>query len=104
MFTGEIIAINTLGVIPCIMFACYVLDKVSRNEIFTIDSFVVNSTVILISIAIMYIFNLIIGLLPVYNTIRKTPASILARHDLDWFFKDKYIEKLFEEKILRLDK
>ena len=83
MFTGEIIAITTLGGVPGIMLASYILDKVSNNDIFEIDTFVVNSTVILISIAIMYAFNLVIGLLPVYNTIRKTPASILARHDLD---------------------
>lgn len=83
MFTGEIIAITTVGGIPGIAFCSYVLEKISNNEIFPIDKFVVNSTTVLAAVVIMYVFNLIIGLLPVFNTIRKTPASILSRHDLD---------------------
>ena len=83
MFMGEIVAITTIGGVPGILFSSYILKLISENEIFTIDSFVVNSKTIIISIIIMYVFNLIIGLLPVYNTIKKTPASILARYDLD---------------------
>ncbi len=83
MFMGEIVAITTIGGVPGILFSSYILKLISENEIFTIDSFVVNSKTVIMSIIIMYVFNLIIGLLPVYNTIKKTPASILARYDLD---------------------
>ena len=38
---------------------------------------------ILISVLIVYGFNIIVGLLPVFNTIRKTPAQILSRIDAD---------------------
>ncbi len=83
MFTGEIISITIIGGIPGIAFCSYVLGMIANNSVFQIEKFVVNSKVILIAVAIMFIFNLFIGLLPVFNTIRKTPASILARHDLD---------------------
>ena len=45
--------------------------------------FIINPFIILVSIICMYAFNLIIGLLPVFNTIKHKPAEILARHDLD---------------------
>ena len=48
------------------------------------DQFMFNSTVLLISIAIFVLFNIIVGLLPVFNVIRKTPARILSRNDVDW--------------------
>ena len=83
MFTGEIIAITTLGGIPGIVFASYVLEKISNNNIFSINKFLVNITTISLATIIIYVFNLIIGLLPVYNVLRKTPARILSRHDVD---------------------
>jgi hypothetical protein len=42
-----------------------------------------NPVVIGSAIVLCYIFNLFVGLIPVFNTLRKTPAQILARHDLD---------------------
>ena len=43
----------------------------------------INIWVVLISIIVMYLFNIIVSLLPVFNTMRKTPANILSRYDLD---------------------
>ena len=42
-----------------------------------------NSTVLLISVAILVVFNIVIGLLPVRNVIRKTPARILSGNNVD---------------------
>ena len=39
--------------------------------------------VLLISIVIIYAFNIIVGLTPVMGTLRKTPAQILSRTDLE---------------------
>ena len=83
MFMGEIIAITTLGGIPGIIICSYILQVLSHNRIFEISMFVVNAEVIIITLIIIYGFNLIVGLIPVFNVIRKTPAAILARHDLD---------------------
>ena len=33
-------------------------------------------------IIFVYLFNIIIGLIPIFNVVRKTPAQILARYDI----------------------
>ena len=82
MFMGEIFAITTMASIPGVLFMAYILHILSG--IIYLRSFIlVNSSVIIISIIIIYLFNLLIGLLPVINTIRKRPAIILSRYDLD---------------------
>jgi hypothetical protein len=42
----------------------------------------INPVIALISLAIVVVFNLVAGLIPVYTTMRKTPAQILARTDI----------------------
>lgn len=82
MFYGEIIAITTIASVPGIILASYIL-KVLSNIKFLSKYFLINFRIVLLSIIFVYIFNLIIGLIPVFNTIRRRPASILSRHDLD---------------------
>ena len=82
MFYGEIFAITTLASIPGLLFMSYVLYNLSSIR-FLSRMFVVNPITILIAIILVYLFNLIIGLVPVFNVIRKTPASILSRSDLE---------------------
>ncbi len=82
MFSGEILAITTIASVMGIAFMNYIiycLTKVPYVE----NLFMVNPLTFIISIIIVYFFNLIVGLIPVYNTIRKTPAEILARYDID---------------------
>lgn len=82
MFFGEIFAITTIASIPGIIFMAYILDVLSGIKYLS-NLFVINIFVIVITIIFIYLFNLIIGLFPVFNTIRRTPAEILSRHDLD---------------------
>lgn len=82
MFFGEIFAITTIASIPGIIFMAYILDVLSGIKYLS-NLFVINIFVIVITIIFVYLFNLIIGLFPVFNTIRRTPAEILSRHDLD---------------------
>ena len=82
MFYGEIIAITTIASVPGIILASYILKTLTSIK-FLSKSFLVDFRIILLSIIFVYIFNLIIGLIPVFNTIRHRPASILSRHDLD---------------------
>ena len=35
------------------------------------------------AILIIYGFNIIVGLLPLFKILRKTPAEIFARHDIE---------------------
>ena len=44
--------------------------------------YMVNPVIAGVSLAILVVFNLFAGLIPVYVTMRKTPAQILARIDI----------------------
>lgn len=82
MFAGEIIAITTLANVPAILLTAYVLNTISKVNYFS-KYFVINIPIILLVIIGIYIFNLVIGLIPIFTTIIKTPASILSRYDVD---------------------
>lgn len=82
MFAGEIIAITTLAGIPGLVLMAYILSILSGIKYLT-NYIVVNPLLVGLSIIFVYLFNLIIGLVPVHNTIKKRPAEILARYDLD---------------------
>lgn len=81
MFVGEIIAITTMASLPGIALMTYILSQVS-NIPYIGRVFIINFNTVTISILLIYIFNIIVGLLPLYRVLRKTPAKILARHDV----------------------
>ncbi len=82
MFVGEIFAITTIAGLPGIILMAYFLRVASKIKYLS-NYILINYGVVLLAIIIIYVFNIIIGLLPVINTIRKRPAEILARYDLD---------------------
>ncbi len=82
MFSGEIIAISCTASLLGISFMTYILYSF-KNVPYISNLFMVNFFTYILSFVLVFIFNLIVGLLPVYNTIRKTPAQILARVDVD---------------------
>lgn len=82
MFSGEIFAITIIGSIPGISFMTYIL-KVLTEISFIENMFMVNIYTYLFSIILVMIFNLVVGLIPVFTTIIKTPAQILSRYDVD---------------------
>ncbi len=82
MFTGEILAITTVASLPGWLFMNYVIYKLQDIEAIS-GMFICNAHTILISIAIILIFNVVFGLLPVFHTLVKRPAAILARTDVN---------------------
>lgn len=82
MFSGEIFAVTTIASIPGLLFMAYILNVLSNIKHLK-GMFLININIVLLAIIFIYIFNLIIGLLPVFGVLRKRPASILSRHDLD---------------------
>lgn len=82
MFLGEIIAMTTVTAIPGLLIMVNILKGLQMVPYYQ-DKFMLNFEVIGISILIIVIFNIIVGLLPVFNVIRKTPAQILSRNDVD---------------------
>lgn len=81
MFSGEIIAITTFAAIPGILICAYIIKKLSEIPDLA-DYFMINGMVVITSILLVFVFNLIVGLIPVFNTIRKRPAEILSRTDI----------------------
>ena len=82
MFLGEILAISfTTGIIG-ISLMSYLLMGLTKVSYFK-DNLMFNSNIVLLSAAIFLIFNIIIGLLPVHHTIKKTPAQILSSNNID---------------------
>ena len=83
MFMGEIIAITTLTSLPAMIFMYYAESYLVKSVVSFKTVFYMPLPYLLISILAVYVFNLVIGLLPVWNTMRKRPAAILARKDVD---------------------
>ncbi len=82
MFVGEILAITTMASLPGFVLMAYILSKLSDISYFS-QMFLVNPVVLGVSLLLIYGFNLVFGLLPVFRTIRKTPAAILSRTDVN---------------------
>lgn len=82
MFLGEIISITTVASMPGIALMTYILSQVSKIPM--VDRmFIINFKTVGLCVVIVYAFNIIVGLLPLFKVIRKTPAKILARHDVE---------------------
>lgn len=82
MFLGEIIAITTIASMPGVIFMSYII-KVITGIKYVGDNYLINIPITIAAVIFIYLFNIIVGLLPVFNVVRKAPAEILARHDLD---------------------
>ena len=60
----------------------FLLSQVVRITYFLESLYMVNPVVAGISFGLVLVFNLLAGLIPVYVTMKKTPAQILARTDI----------------------
>lgn len=82
MFIGEIFAITTLTSLPGIILMSYILNTLI-NSINIGKAFIMNWNIAGLSIIVVYLFNLLVGLMPLYSVIGDTPAKIFARHDIE---------------------
>ena len=82
MFAGEIFAITTMASMPGFVLMSYILYRLSQMQYFS-ELFLVNPQILLLCVILIYGLNLVFGLLPVFRTIRKTPAAILSRTDVN---------------------
>ena len=81
MFTGEIIAISTIGSMTVVLFTSYIIYQLTTVSYYA-NKFLVNGYTIITVIILVYLFNLLVGLLPCTLTLRKTPAEIMSRNDI----------------------
>ena len=82
MFTGEILVITCITAVPGIALMYYILANVVRISYYTESLYLLTPAVALVTLALLVVFNLFAGLIPVFFTMRKTPAQILARTDI----------------------
>ena len=82
MFIGEILVITTITGIPGVIVMSSFLKELAKVVFFE-SQYIVNNQVIIISFILIYGLNIIIGLLPLYNLLRKEPADILSRNDVN---------------------
>lgn len=82
MFSNEIIALSIITSIPGIWLMYNILKTIAGLEYFK-NNYMLNYRVAFLSALVFLVFNLIVGLLPVRGTIKKSPASILSRNDVD---------------------
>lgn len=82
MFLGEILVITTISGMLGAIFMGSILQEVTKITFFQ-SMFVMNAKVAVVSVILIYGLNIIVGLLPVRNTIKHTPAQILSRNDVD---------------------
>ncbi len=82
MFTSESIAITSLASLPGVLFMSYCMHILSGIS-YIGKNYAMNIYIMLLCVILMYLFNIIIGLIPVFNTIRKTPATILSSNNVD---------------------
>lgn len=82
IFAGEILVITTITGIPGVLLMTSILKEITKVSLLS-GMFMLNIKIVLISIILIYAFNLIVGLIPIWNVIRKTPAYILSRNDVD---------------------
>lgn len=82
MFMGEIIALTTLTTLPGMAVMGYILSGIAKIPMIG-SQYLMNPAVFLVSLALVFVFNMAAGLLPVAGTMRKTPAAILSRNDVN---------------------
>lgn len=82
MFLGEIIAITSIASLLGIAFMAFIISRLMTVK-FLAKQYLLNPQIVLLSIILIFGFNIIVGLFPVFNTIKKTPAQILSRTDVD---------------------
>lgn len=82
MFSGEILAVTIIASTPGLLLMSYILKELSTISVLS-KTITMNPLVFIVSVIIILGFNLLFGLIPVFTTLRKTPAGILSRTDLE---------------------
>lgn len=77
MFSGEILAIFFTSSLPGFLLAALAVVQLAGNPLYA-GYFYAGPGAMILSLAVILCLNLLFGLLPVWRTIRRTPARILT--------------------------
>ena len=81
MFMGEILVITTVASVPGLIIMNSFLKQISSVSLIS-KQFIINKEIFIISVIVVYVLNLVVGLLPLFNVMRNTPHKILSRNDV----------------------
>jgi len=82
MFTGEILVMTGITAIPGIALMYILLTQFTSISYHLQGEYYITPAVAAAAFGLLLVFNLLAGLIPVFVTMRKTPAQILARTDI----------------------
>lgn len=82
MFTGEILVITFITAVPGIAAMYFILTQMVKTTYYVEGLYMVTPVIAAITFGVILVFNLLAGIIPVFVTMRKTPAQILARTDI----------------------
>ena len=82
MFTGEIMVITFITAVPGIAIMYFILTQMTGITYYVEGLYMISPVIAAVTFGIILVFNLLAGLIPVFVTMRKTPAQILARTDI----------------------
>ncbi len=82
MFTGEIMVITFITAVPGIAIMYFILTQLVSVTYYIAGLYIISPVIAAVTFGVILVFNLIAGLIPVFMTMRKTPAQILARSDI----------------------
>ena len=83
MFAGEVVVISLFTSLPGMAVMAYLLHKITHSVSYLAGTYRIMLMVFAACFGLVFVFNLIVGLLPVFTTLRKPPAAILARNDVN---------------------
>ncbi|NLL62760.1 MAG: ABC transporter ATP-binding protein/permease [Ruminococcaceae bacterium] len=83
MFAGEIVVITTMTTLFGMLSTFLLVKTLPSDSQMVDDLFHLPNIYFILGVVVVYALNLLFGLIPVWNTMRKRPAEILARYDVD---------------------
>ena len=82
-FTDTVVMVTFTSVISyIIMMFCYLTAIESINDYFGSELFSRGLGVPLLGVLVLYLVNIVFGLLPIFTLLRKTPSEILVKYDI----------------------
>jgi len=82
IFLSEILVYTTIASASGYLLASYVLMGIERQVNTFFSVFYLPFWLLMLGLLGIYTVNIVFGLLPVFNLLRKTPAEILAKYDI----------------------
>lgn len=82
IFLGEIIALTTLGSLTGYLVMSFLINRVQHSLQGVLDMFYLPIHYFLAGIIFIYFINVLFGMLPIMNLLRKTPSQINAKYDI----------------------